>query len=174
MKIHYILSMIVVSAAVVFIGCGGGGENNGGASQPPNSQAPQYNLSGDQLKIISDYGNPEYLTISVNNESGKRVETWTYAKNVGKIYIFWDGERVKENNVNVNSSIYYNPPYIDPKLFTKDTKKTHIIGLFGKDYSVDDQSKGALLFETLYYTSLGLAVSFSGDNLVAVQTLDKP
>ncbi len=66
---------------------GNGGNGSGGGSQPPN-----YNLSADQAKLAADHGNPEYLTISVNLNTGIREETWTYSGQLGKMYVFWDGE----------------------------------------------------------------------------------
>ncbi|MBI5640998.1 MAG: hypothetical protein HZA17_11280 [Nitrospirae bacterium] len=153
---------------------GGTATGNWSATVSPGVQVPKYSLSGDQQKLISLYGNPEYLTISLNSDSGRREETWSYAKTNGKMYVFWDGERVKEESVSVPSNIYTNPPRIDPSLFAMDTQQAHIIQLFGSSYTMDDQSSGSLLFKTMYYQSLGLAVSFSGNSIVAVQTLDKP
>lgn len=136
-------------------------------------QVPKFNLSGDQEKLIADNGKPQYLTILFNSDPQRREETWTYSQ-IGKRYSFWDGVRVKEESISSNSGLFSNPPSIDPTLFTKDTRLSHIVQLFGDNFTSDDQSSGSFLFKTLYYRNQGLAVSLSGNNVVVVQTLDKP
>ncbi|MBI5664000.1 MAG: hypothetical protein HZC49_02750 [Nitrospirae bacterium] len=153
-------------------GTGSGSEIESENDSTVNSQAPQYSMTAEQATLIADNGNPDYVNISLNSTSGRREETWTYS-GLKKMYVFWDGVRVKEVNITVNQNAYSNPPSVSPALFTKDTQKSDIIRLFGSNYIVDNQSMGSLSFETWYYSGQGIAVSFSGDKLVAVQTIDK-
>lgn len=155
--------------------CGGGGDSatSTTSTQSPSISSPAYTLSDEQTKLTADHGIPEYLTISVNSDTGRREESWIYTK-LGKIYIFWDGTRVQEQNLTVDPNDYSNPPYIDPQRFDNASKKSDIEGIFGNDYKVIDQSAGSLSFVSWYYEDLGLVVSFSGDQLVTVQTVDLP
>ncbi len=168
-----ILSILLLIFA---ISCGGGGGGSESATAPSQPSAPPpttYSLSPEQATMVKDYGNPEYLTISVNSDTGRREESWTYQK-LNKMYIYWDGERVKEQTLTLNPQSYSKPPYIDPSLFSSATKKADILKLFGSKYKLIDQSTGNLSFQTWYYKDQGVSVSFAGDLLVVVQTLDKP
>ncbi len=158
--------------------CGGGSEGGDSSTPttstpPPSTPAPVYTLSDEQVKITEDHGFPEYLTISVNSDTGRREESWVYTQ-LEKMYIYWDGERVQEQDITYDTSDYSNPPYIDPQLFDSASQNADIEEVFGLDYTLIDQSAGSLSFETWYYEDLGLVVSFSGDELVAVQTVDLP
>ena len=161
-----------------FVSCGGGG--GGGEISSPNSpttptstSAAVYTLSDEQDKIIGDNGFPEYLTISINAKTGKREESWIYTK-LRKMYIYWDGIRVQEQDIIIETNDYSNPPYIDPQLFDDTSQKTDIQKAFGSDFTLIDQSAGSLSFETWYYENLGLIVSFLDDDLASVQTIDLP
>ena len=160
-----------------FVSCGGGGggesSNQTNPATAPSTPAAVYTLSDEQVKVTDDYGFPEYLTITVNAETGKREESWIYTQ-LGRIYIYWDGTRVQEQDIVINPGDYSNPPYIDPQLFDTISQKTDIQSVFGSGYKLIDQSAGSLSFETWYYEDLGLIVSFLGDNLAAVQTVDIP
>jgi len=158
---------------LLVLSCGSGGGDSAPSSVTPPPSTPVYTLSSEQGVMKKDYGYPEYLAISVNSNTGRREEAWAYTK-LGKRYIYWDGKRVKEENVTVPPNTSSNPPYIDPTLFATATKKADIQKLFGTNYTLIDQSGGALSFQTWYYQNLGLSVSFSGDTLVVVQTIDKP
>jgi len=166
--------LICLLAIPLALACGGGGDDgevDGGVGDG-GLVIPQYTLSAEQEKLISNHGNPAYLTISVDSENGIREEAWTYLGEVEKMYVCWDGERVKEKSIGVDPLMYSNPPFINPALFTKETQKAHIIELFGDNYVFEDQSfEGS---EAWYYTDLGLVVGFSGENLLVVQTMDKP
>jgi hypothetical protein len=170
-------AVLAVLLSLYLSGCGssGGGGGTGDSNESNSSisnQASQYGMSAEQTTLISGHGNPDYLNISLNSTSGRREESWTYS-GLKKMYVFWDGIRVKEINITVNQNIYSNPPSINPALFTKYTQKSDIIRLFGSNYIRDDQSLGSLNYETWYYANQGISVSFSGDKLVTVQTLDK-
>lgn len=158
-----------------FASCGGGGESSSPISPttPTFTSAAVYTLSDEQVKITEDNGLPEYLTISVNSETGKREESWIYTK-LGKMYIYWDGTRVQEQDIIIDPNDYSNPPYIDPQLFDDTSKKTDIQKVFGSDFTLIDQSAGSLSFVTWYYEKLGLIVSFLDDDLASVQTVDLP
>lgn len=158
------------------VSCGGGGGESSSPTSPtitPSTPAAVYTLSDEQVKVTDDYGFPEYLTITVNAETGKREESWIYTQ-LEKIYIYWDGTRVQEQDITINPSDYSNPPYIDPQLFDTISQKTDLQNIFGSGYTLIDQSAGSLSFETWYYEDLGLVVSFLGDNLASVQTVDIP
>lgn len=159
-----------------FASCGGGGEESASPispTTPTSTSAAVYTLSDEQVKITGDNGLPEYLTISVNAEAGKREESWIYTK-LGKMYIYWDGTRVQEQDIIINPNDYSNPPYIDPQLFDDTSQKTDIQKVFGSDFTLIDQSAGSLSFVTWYYENLGLIVSFLDDDLASVQTVDLP
>jgi hypothetical protein len=166
-------------ALFFFASCGGGGGGGGESSTPTvpttptSTSAAVYTLSDEQVKIIGDNGFPEYLTISVNAETGKREESWIYTS-LGKMYIYWDGTRVQEQDITFDPNDYSNPPFIDPQLFDSASQKTDIQKVFGSDFTLIDQSAGSLSFESWYYENLGLVVSFLGDDLASVQTIDLP
>lgn len=168
---------LIVGLCILFLlascGGGGGGESSTLSTTSPSPPASVYTLSDEQVKVTDDNGFPEYLTITVNAETGKREESWIYTQ-LGKIYIYWDGVRVQEQDILIDSNDYSNPPYIDPQLFDSISQKTDIQKVFGLDYTLIDQSAGSLSFETWYYEDLGLIVSFFDDNLAAVQTVDIP
>jgi hypothetical protein len=167
----FLFVCLFVLLPLLILSCGGGGGGGDSGSSTPST--PTYTLSDEQSVFKKDYGYPEYLTISIDLNTGRREEAWVYSK-LGKKYIYWDGKRVKEEAVTVAANTYSNPPYIDPTLFANATKKTDIQKLFGTNYTPINQSSGALSFLTWYYQSLGLSVSFSGDSIVVVQTIDKP
>lgn len=159
-----------------FASCGGGGGESSSPispTPPTSTSAAVYTLSDEQDKMIGDNGFPEYLTISVNAVAGKREESWIYTKLL-KMYIYWDGARVQEQDIIIDPNDYSNPPYIDPQLFDDTSQKTDIQTVFGSDFTLIDQSAGSLSFETWYYENLGLIVSFLGDDLTSVQTVDLP
>ena len=170
-------AILIVSSILVFgmiNGCGGGSDV---VSDVDTSTPPVYTLSDAQQAVIADKGTPEYLTISLNSDSGIREESWTYAAEQSEsaiTYSFWGGRQVIYEEVSINNEYHRLPSSVEPTLFTKDTKESHIIALFGNDYTVNDQSEGALDFKSWYYIELGIVVSFSEGNLVVVQTLDKP
>jgi hypothetical protein len=174
-RISFVL-IVGLSTLFLLVSCGGGGGESSSPTNPATTSstpAAVYTLSDEQVKVTDDYGFPEYLTITVNAETGKREESWIYTQ-LGKIYIYWDGTRVQEQDININPGDYSNPPYVDPQLFDTISQKTDIQNVFGSGYTLIDQSAGSLSFETWYYENLGLIVSFLGDNLAAVQTVDIP
>ncbi len=177
---YFVLVPLIALGVLSILATGGSSGGGGGGAPPPDDggggdggSAPTAILSPDQTNLIANNGNPDYLTISDNSAEGRREEGWTYIK-LGKTYLFWDGARVKEEAVSTNSGNFSNPPFIDPALFAKATTRTHIRQTFGENFTSVDQSAGALEFETWYFEDQGLVVSFSGDELVVVQTIDKP
>jgi len=169
---HVKVMLVFLLAIPILIACGGGG---GDDAPPPKvgENPPEFILSADQQKLISDYGNPAYLTINVDSEEGAREEVWTYLGEVKKMYVFWDGERAKEESITLDPALYSNPTYINPALFTKETKKSDIIELFGNNYTLseDKSFEGS---EAWNYENQGLIVAFQNESLLMVQTLDKP
>ena len=167
----------VLCTLFFFASCGGGGGGESSSpispTTPTSTSAAVYTLSDEQDKMIGDNGTPEYLTISVNAVTGKREESWFYTKLL-KLYIYWDGARVQEQDIIIDPNDYSSPPYIDPQLFDDTSQKKDIQKVFGSDFTLIDQSAGSLSFETWYYENLGLIVSFLGDDLASVQTVDLP
>jgi hypothetical protein len=168
----YFFLITGLSTLLLFVSCGGGGDSSS-PTTTPSTPAAVYTPSDEQVMLIDDHGLPEYLAITADAETGKREESWIYTQ-LGKIYIFWDGARAQEQDISINPGDYSNPPYIDPQLFDTTSQKTDLQNVFGSGYTLIDQSAGSLSFETWYYEELGLIVSFLGDNLVAVQTVDIP
>ncbi len=138
----------------------------------------KYTFSDDQKNLIVKFGNPEYLTILFNSGAQRREETWVYAGQ-SKMYTFWDGVRVSEDQVTVDPTIYSKPPSLDPSLFTKDSTLQDIVQLIGSSYVEIDQSSlssiiGTIDSKSYYFTGKGLYVSFINNRLVVVKTTDIP
>ncbi len=139
--------------------------------------APIYTLSEYQEALIEDYGNPDYLTIVFNSDPERREETWFYTEHQ-KMYLFWDGKIVDEKDITVDPAAALSPPYIDPSVFTKDTKLPDLGELLGNYTAVDQSSLsdviGDVNFKTYYFSDQGLFVTFLDESLAAIQTIDIP
>ncbi len=143
-----------------------------------NMANPKYTPSATQNDLLNTHGNPDYLSILYNSDQQRREETWTYVA-LGKMYLFWDGVKVGEKDVGIDAALYMNPPMVDPTLFTDKTTLTDVINAFGSDYTVTDASSvdeglAGLDLKAYYFKDNGLLVSFSGSQLVFVETIDIP
>jgi hypothetical protein len=135
-----------------------------------------YTLSEYQEALIESYGTPDYITIGFNFNPQRREETWIY-RDLQKVYLFWDGTSLGQTSITVDPNAYSNPPYLDPSLFTKDTKLSDLVELLGTDYVPVDQSYfssviGDANFKTYHFKNEGLYVAFLDDKLITVQTID--
>jgi hypothetical protein len=135
-----------------------------------------YTLSEYQQALMDSYGAPAYITIGFSSDTPMREETWVYA-DLQKMYLFWDGVSLGETNITIDPNAYSNPPYLDPSLFTKDTKLSDLVEFLGTDYASVDQSSissliGSANFKTYCFRDVGLYVAFLDESLVAVQTID--
>jgi len=95
------------------------------------------------------------------------------------VYLFWDGESLGATNITIDPEAYSDPPYLDPSLFTKDTKLADLVELLGSDYTEVDQSYfssviGDANFKTYFFRDEGLFIAFLDGSLVSVQTIDIP
>ena len=134
--------------------------------------------SAAQEDLVKKNGNPDYLAILFNSDAERREETWTYTA-LGKMYLFWDGVQVGEQNITIDPTLYMNPPSVDPSLFAGKTKPSDVIKTFGNDYTVTDASDvnpnyAAFDFKTYYFKDKGVLASFVGEQLVVVQATDIP
>jgi len=139
---------------------------------------PTYGLSSGQKALIASNGNPQYFTIVFNSNPQRREETWVYTQ-LKKMYLFWDGALVDLRDVTINPNAYSNPPSLDPSLFTKDTQIQHVVQLFGSNYTTAGESDISSLlgpsdYKTIYYSDKGLFITFSGNDLTVVLTMDMP
>ncbi|RPJ02351.1 MAG: choice-of-anchor D domain-containing protein, partial [Deltaproteobacteria bacterium] len=139
---------------------------------------PIYPLSEYQEALIASYGYPDYLAVVFNSNPERREETWVYA-DLQKTYIFWDGMILDEKSITVDPNAYWNPPYLDPSIFTKETTLSDLVELLESDYTEVDQSIlkdviGDANFKTYHFNDAGLFVAFLDGSLAAVQTIDIP
>jgi hypothetical protein len=141
-----------------------------------NMTLPKYTPSATQNDILNTYGNPDYLSILFNTDQLRREETWTYV-GLGKMYLFWDGVKVGEKSVGIDTTLYMNPPMMDPTYFTDKTTLADLTTMFGMSYTVTDASteEGDLTdmnLKSYYFEEKGLLASFFENQLVIVQTID--
>ncbi|MBI5102691.1 MAG: hypothetical protein HZB33_12785 [Nitrospirae bacterium] len=135
-------------------------------------------ISADQNALIEANGNPDYLMILFNSDPQRREEIWVYTK-LRQTHLFWDGRRIKEQSMTPGPSLYFNPPFVTPSLFTKDTQITDLVRLFGSNYSVVELSSidpefSGINFKTYFFKDKGVNASFYDDRLVVVQSDDLP
>ena len=146
-------------------------------TQAPGA-APVYTPSAFQQTLLDKYGAPDYLSIAFGSTAPMRQETWVYVK-LQKMYLFWDGVSLGATTLTPNPNVYANPPYVDPRIFTKDTTLSDLADHLQSNYTTVDQSQlssviGNANFQTYAFTEAGLLVSFLDGSLVAVQTADIP
>lgn len=138
--------------------------------------SPGYTLSNDQRALITANGNPDYLTITFNAVNQRREETWVYGA-LQKMYLFWDGVRFQETNLDTGMNANSKPPRLDPTLFTKDTKLADLVRAFGNNYVsldslMDANAAGPSNYRGYYFRENGLIASYFSDVLSEVQTID--
>ena len=146
-------------------------------TQAPGA-APVYTPSAFQQTLLDKYGAPDYLSIAFGSTAPMRQETWVYVK-LQKMYLFWDGVSLGATPLTANPNAYANPPYVDPRIFTKDTTLSDLADHLQSNYTTVDQSQlssviGNANFQAYAFKEAGLFVSFLDGSLVAVQTTDIP
>jgi hypothetical protein len=139
---------------------------------------PRYPLSDEQQYVISDYGNPDYLTLFFNAAQNRREETWVYT-DLEWMILFWNGEWVDAGDVAFAPAAFSKPPSLDPSLFTKDTSLRDMTSLLGNNYEEVDQSPlESILGENgsraYHFKDKGLFTSFINDKLAVALTVDLP
>jgi hypothetical protein len=176
--LKWVVSFLLASIAALAIGCGGGGEDGGTTTSSPttgsNPTIPQYTLSDEQERMVKLYGNPEYLVIMCNQNTGERTETWTYANATGKMYVFLDGDKISEEDAAQDSNVTPQPSFADPKDYSCMATAGDMTTFLGSDYKEMDQSEGALNLVTRFYQNSGVGVSFLDGKLANVTTIDQP
>jgi hypothetical protein len=185
-----VVSFVLTCIVAIAVSCGGGGEDGGTTSSPTGGggddgattsptgggepSTPQYTLSDEQERMVKLYGNPEYLVIMCDPNTGGRTETWTYAKATGKMYVFLDGDKISEADAVQDSNVTPQPALVDPKNYSCKATAADMTNLLGSDYKEMDQSEGALNLVTRLYQNLGIGVSFLDGKLANVTTIDQP
>lgn len=139
---------------------------------------PVYTPSAFQQALLDKYGAPDYLSIAFGSTAPMRQETWVYVK-LQKMYLFWDGVSLGATTLTLDPNAYANPPYVDPRVFTKDTTLSDLASQLQSNSTVVDQSAlkdviGNANFQTYGFKEAGVFVAFLDGSLADVQTMDIP